>query len=239
MSEDNPNRRKESKNTNTPKHIAVIIDGNRRYAKKRLLPTFKGHEAGAEKVKEFLKWCRDLGVKETTVYVLSTENLKRSEEELNHLFRLFKKFFKETKDNKEIEEKKVKIRFIGDLSLVSEEIKKEAEELEEKTRNYNNYITNFCFAYGGRLELVNAINNILKTGKKEINEEDIKKNLWLSSEPELIIRTGGKTRTSNFLPWQSVYSEWIFLDKMWPEITKEDFLSCIDKFNSIERNFGK
>lgn len=226
-------------NSNNLKHVAIIIDGNRRYAKARNLPTFLGHERGAEKVKDFLKWCRELDIKEATIYTLSTENLKRGEEELENLFNLFKKFFKELKDSKETEKEGIKIKFIGDLKLIPKEIEKLALELEEKTKSNENYTVNFCFAYGGRLELTETINKLLKQGKKQVTEQDISNALWLSSEPELIIRTGGKIRTSNFLPWQAVYSEWVFLDKMWPEITKEDLLECIDKFNSTKRNFGK
>lgn len=221
-----------------PKHIGVILDGNRRYAKARNLPTFKGHTDGADKVENFLRWCRELKIKEVTMYALSTENLKRTEEELNHLFYLVKKFFNKVKKDKEIHEKKLKIKFIGDLNLVPKEIKELVLELEEDTKNYDNFIVNFCFAYGGRLELLNAFNK-LKNSKKEITENDITNALWLSSEPDFIIRTGGTNRTSNFLPWQSVYSEWFFLDKMWPEIEKNDLIKCVEDFKNTKRNFGK
>jgi undecaprenyl diphosphate synthase len=225
--------------TNNLKHIAVIIDGNRRYAKSRLLPTYRGHEEGAERVKDFLKWCQDLEIKEITIYALSTENLKREKEELDNLFKLFRKFFKELKESKELKEKSVKIRFIGDLNLIPREIRELALELEKETKDNTNCIVNFCFAYGGRLELTQTINKLLKSGKKQVTEQDITNSLWLSSEPELIIRTGAKSRTSNFLPWQTVYSEWSFLDKMWPEITKEDLIGCIERFKKTKRNFGK
>jgi undecaprenyl diphosphate synthase len=224
---------------NLVNHVGVVIDGNRRYAKSRLLPAFKGHEAGADKVKKFLEWCSEEKIKEVTIYALSTENLKRTEEELSYLFKLFKKFFEDISKDKRIEKEKIKIKFIGDLSLVSKDIKELAEKLEERTKNNNSYIVNFCLAYGGRLELVHTINKLLKQKKENITEEDITNNLWLKSEPQFIIRTGGKTRTSNFLPWQSIYSEWFFIDKMWPEIEKSDLIECIQKFNSIQRNFGK
>lgn len=226
---------------NNPQHIAVIIDGNRRYAKSKNILQLKGHEQGADKVEEFLNNCRELEIKETTIYALSTENLKRDKSEVEYLFDLFKKFFKKLINDKRIKEDQVKIRFIGDLSLVPSELKELAREIEEKTRNYNHYIINFCFAYGGRLELVNAFNRLLKTKNRNdsITEKDITENLWLPDEPELIIRTGGNLRTSNFLPWQSVYSEWIFLDKMWPEFTKKDLIQTIEKFKKIKRNFGK
>jgi len=219
-------------------HIAVILDGNRRYAKARGMPQYRGHEHGGKKVEELLNWCKELAIKEVTLYILSTENLKRDPTELSFIFDLFKKYFKKFMDSKDIHKNKVKIKFIGDLSLVSQDIKELALKLEEKTKNYNNFKLNFCFAYGGRLELIHVFNK-LKDKKERITEEDITKELWLQSEPDLIIRTGDEIRTSNFLPWQSIYSEWIFLKKMWPEFTKEDLISALEEFKSRKRNFGK
>jgi tritrans,polycis-undecaprenyl-diphosphate synthase [geranylgeranyl-diphosphate specific] len=220
-------------------HLSIILDGNRRYAKQKGKEPWKGHDAGAETFEKFLNWCKELNIKEITAYILSTENLKREPKELEHLFSLFKKWFEKFSNSKEIHDNKVKIRFIGDLNLVPEEIRKSAEELQEKTKGYDNYILNLCFAYGGRTELVNAVNKLLKQEKKQITEKDIQENLWLKTEPDLIIRTGNVKRTSNFLPWQSTYSEWIFIEKMWPEFTKQDLLNCIEEFKSRKKNFGK
>ena len=220
-------------------HVAVILDGNRRFAKNKGHMLWKGHDSGAETFENFLKWCKELEIKEVTAYILSTENLKREPEELNHLFNLFKKWFEKFENHKEIEKNKIKIKFIGDLSLVPADIKKMAEDLQEKTKKYNERILNFCFAYGGRLEITQAVNKLLKEGKKSVTEADITKALWLSNEPQLIIRTGNTIRTSNFLPWQSAYSEWVFLDKMWPEFTKEDLIQCIEDFKARKRSFGK
>jgi len=226
---------KEKKQIN---HVGIIIDGNRRYAKNKGMATHKGHSEGAEKVSKTIEWCKDLEIKELTIYTLSTENLKREPKELEHLFNLFKKFFKKFKENKEVHENKVKIKFIGDISLVPKDIQELIKEIENDTKDYDNYKINFCFAYGGRLELTKSINKLIKQGKP-VTEQDITNFLWLSSEPDFIIRTGGKTRTSNFLPWQSVYSEWIFLEKMWPEFEEQDLKDCIEKFNQTQRNFGK
>jgi len=223
---------------NKLEHLAVVIDGNRRWAKARNLRVWKGHEAGAETVDKLFNWCKELGIKETTVYVLSTENLKRDVLELNFLFDLFVRWFKKFKKDPRIKKDKVKIRFIGDLSLVPKNVAKLAKEIENSTKNYNNFIINFCFAYGGRLELLEAFNK-LKNKKGKITEKDIIENLWLSSEPDLIIRTGNQKRLSGFLPWQSTYSELIFLDKMWPDFSKEDLISCIEEFKQRKRNFGK
>ena len=220
------------------KHLAIILDGNRRFAKKQGLMSWKGHDKGAETLNKFLDWCKELGIKESTFYTLSTENLKRDKQEIEYLFDLFRKWFKKIKTDKRIKEDRIKIRFIGDLFLVPEDIRKLASEIEQDTKDYSNYVINFCFAYGGRLELVNAFNK-LKDKKEKITEEDIKNALWLSSEPELIIRTGGMQRTSNFLPWQSVYSEWVFINKLWPEFTKQDLLDCVKEFEQRTRNFGK
>lgn len=213
------------------KHLAIIVDGNRRFAKNKGLPAWKGHEYGAEIVDKLFDWCKELDIKEVTLYILSTENLKRDAVELNFLFRLFKNWFKR------FEKDKVRIRFIGDLSLVPQDIQELTNEIEKDTKNYDNFKINFCFAYGGRLELVNAFNKL--RNKEKITEEDITNALWLSSEPDLIIRTGNVIRTSNFLPWQAIYSEWIFLDKMWPEFTREDLIACIEEFENRKRNLGE
>ncbi|MEM4230847.1 MAG: polyprenyl diphosphate synthase [Candidatus Pacearchaeota archaeon] len=220
------------------RHLAIILDGNRRYARKKGLLSWKGHSYGAENVNKVIDWCKEFGIKEVTFYALSTENLKREKKEVEELFNLFREWFKKFKKEDRVHKNKIKIRFIGDLFLVPEDIKKLALEIEKETENYNDYIINFCFAYGGRLELLHAFNK-LKDKKREITEEDITKALWLSSEPDLVIRTGGMIRTSNFLPWQTIYSEWIFLDKLWPEFTKEDLISCLKDFENRKRNFGK
>ena len=219
-------------------HIAVIIDGNRRFAKNKKKLPWEGHAKGADKTEEFLGWCKELGITETTIYVLSTENLKRPKKEVDELFKLTKKFIEKLKKDKRAKEDKIKISFIGDLSLVPEDIRKSAEEIMRDTKDHDNYKLNLCFAYGGRQELVATFNK-LKGKKGEITEKDITGALWLSSEPELIIRTGGKTRTSNFLPWQAIYSEWYFTDILWPDFTKQNLLKAIEAFNTTQRNFGK
>ena len=140
--------------------------------------------------------------------------------------------------NRKINENKIKIKFIGERERLDKELQRIMKNLEEKTKNYNNYQINFALAYGGRQEILSAVKKIIKD-KKEVNEENFQNSLWLNENPDLIIRTGGERRISNFLPWQSVYSEWIFLDKMWPEFTKEDLESAIKEFHNRERRFGK
>ncbi len=219
-------------------HVGIILDGNRRFAKKLLKKPWEGHKEGAKRVEELLRWCEELKIKQLTLYCFSLENFNRSKEEVNFLMNLFKKWFKKFGEDSRIKKNKIKIRFIGKKELLDKEIQKIMKEIEEKTEKYSNYQLNFAIAYSGREEILSAVKKLVKE-KKEINEKNLRNNLWLSDEPDLIIRTGGEKRTSNFLPWQSVYSEWIFLDKMWPEFTKKDLKEAIDEFKSRERRFGK
>jgi len=210
-----------------PKHLAIILDGNRRFAKKLMLEPWRGHELGAEKIEKLLEWCKELEIRELTLYCFSLENFNRP-----------KKEFAKLKNDKRVHDNKIKIKFVGRRDLFDLELQRIIKELEEITKDYNDYKINFALGYGGRQEIVEAIKKLVENGG-EINEENLKKNLWLENEPDLIIRTGGEKRSSNFLPWQSIYSEWIFLEKMWPEFTKEDLVMCIDEFNARNRRFGK
>jgi len=226
--------------TRNPKHIAIILDGNRRFAKRLMLEPWKGHEYGRKKIEKVLDYAKELGIKEMTFYALSVENIKsRPKNELEYLYKIFKEAFKEM-DLRKIHENKIKLRFIGNLFLLPEDLRFQCERLEEETKKNNNFIVNFAIAYGGRQELIMAVRRILKNKIKEdeINEKIIEKNLYIDSQPDLIIRTGGEKRTSNFLPWQAVYSEWIFLDKTWPEFEKQDLINCINEFKKRRRNFG-
>ena len=216
----------------------MILDGNRRFAKKLMKQPWKGHESGAETLEKFLSWCEELKIKQLTLYCFSLENFKRDKEEVDFLMKLFKKWFGKLEKDKRIREKKIKIRFIGQKDLLDKELQELMNRIEKKTEKYNNYIINFAVAYGGRQEIVSAIKKLVEK-KEEINEKNLQNNLWLKDEPDLIIRTGGVKRSSNFLPWQSIYSEWIFLDKMWPEMTKQDMLDALKEFNSRERRFGE
>ena len=219
-------------------HIGIILDGNRRFAKKLSKEPWKGHEEGAKKVEKLLDWCKELNIKQITLYCFSLENFNRSEKEVNFLINLFKKEFKKMQGNKKINENKIKIKFIGEREKLDKELQEIMKNLEKETKDYRNHQINFALAYGGRQEILSAVKKIIRD-KKEITEENFQTSLWLNENPDLIIRTGGERRTSNFLPWQSVYSEWIFLDKMWPEFTKEDLESAIKEFHNRERRFGK
>lgn len=222
------------------KHVAIILDGNRRFAKRLMLEPWKGHEYGGKKVDELLYYAKELGIKEMTFYALSVENIKnRPKNELSYLYKIFRETFKNL-DKDKIEKNKIKMRFIGNLFLLPKNLREQCLRLENDTKNNKNFIVNFAIAYGGRQEIVEAVKKILrdKINVDNINENLIEQNLYMNSEPDLIIRTGGEKRTSNFFSWQAAYSEWIFLDKMWPEFTKEDLVNCINEYKQRKRNFG-
>jgi tritrans,polycis-undecaprenyl-diphosphate synthase [geranylgeranyl-diphosphate specific] len=220
-----------------PKHIGIILDGNRRLAKKLMMKPWKGHEWGAKKVEKLLEWAISMGVEELTLYSLSIENFNRPKLEFEYLINLFKKEFKRISTDSRINEQGIKINFIGRTWMFDDELQEILSKLSDKTKNNSKLIVNFAMAYGGRQEVIDATKKIaeqVKSGKLEIekiNEDVFSENLDQSSEPELIIRTGGEKRTSNFLNFQSAYSEWIFLDKHWPEFEKKDLVSAINEFS--------
>ncbi len=223
---------------NVPEHIGIILDGNRRFAQKIILKPWKGHELGARKVEEFFDWCVDLGLKEVTLYSFSTENFNRDRKEVDFLMKLFKQEFGRIKDDPRLMKNKIRIKFVGLRERFDKDIQKLMAEIEKKTSKNKRIVFNFAMAYGGRTEIVEAVKTIIKN-KKQINEKNIEKYLWVNSDVDLIIRTGGDIRTSNFLMWQSAYSELIFLDKLWPEFEKQDLVNCIEEFLRRERRFGK
>jgi len=232
-----------------PRHVGIILDGNRRFAKKIMLKPWMGHEWGAKKVEKFSEWCRELGIKEVTLYAFSIQNFNRPKKEFDYLMDLFKKEFDDLVNNakkwKDIAENKVRINFIGRLWKFPKEVQDSMNTLMDKTKDYGEYVINFAMGYGGREEVIDAVKKLaseVKEGKvdiENINEEVFASKLYIDSEPEMIIRTGGEKRTSNFMIWQSSYSEWFFLEKFWPEFEKEDFIACIEEFATRKRNFGK
>lgn len=231
-----------------PKHLAIILDGNRRYAKKNALNPLHGHKVGADTLRNFIDWVKEFGIKELTIYTLSIQNLKRPKIEVDYLFKLMKErfsYYLTDKGFQELVDDQVKVNFIGRVNLFSQDLQNIISQLTEKTKDFNNFILNFAIAYGGREEIVDATKKILKdfaSNKlqiQDINKEVFAKYLYLNSDPDLIIRTSGYIRTSNFLPWQSTYSEWIFVDKLWPDFTREDVLLCLKDFSQRKRNFGK
>ncbi len=235
----------EASSNSIPKHVGIILDGNRRFAKKLMLKPWKGHEFGAEKVKKLLEWAKDVGIKELTLYAFSYENFNRPKKEFDYLMYLFRKEFDNLIDNKDISKNKIKISFLGRLYLFPKDIQERMYRIMDKTKNNDKYIVNFAMAYGGRAEIVDAVKRIGEKIKEEnldvksINEKLFNDNLYMGDDADLIIRTGGEKRTSGFLPWQGTYAELVFVDKSLPEFEKEDFLQCIKEFQSRKRRFGK
>ena len=229
----------------TPKHVAIIMDGNRRYAKKNKLMTLQGHKRGADKIKEVMGWFKELSVNELTLYTFSIENFNRKKEEVEYLMKLFLKKFDELNNDKSIHENKIRINVIGRTELFPKKVQERIKHIMDKTKDYNDYTINFAMGYGGRSEIADAAKQIAKDIKdgnvdvEDIDEEMVFDNLYLNSEPDIIIRTGGDFRISNFLPFQGVYSELFFLEKLWPEIEKQDLVNCINEFKERERRFGK
>ena len=229
-----------------PGHIALVVDGNRRYARKLGLKPWKGHEFGLKRLEKLFDWCQELGIRELTLYTFSTENFRRAKKEVNYLFGLFRKEMDKIKEKKEgVFKDKIRFNFIGRLHMFDKEMRKSMLEIMEKTKNHKKFTVNFAMAYGGRQEITDAVRKIAQDVKKgrinpnKISGAMITNNLYLKSEPDIVIRPSGEIRTSNFLTWQSVYSEWFFIKKLWPEFTKRDLVKCIEEFNKRERRFGR
>lgn len=230
--------------TNVPKHLGIILDGNRRFAKRLMLKPWQGHEWGYKKLLSFFGWCKELDIKEVTIYVFSAENFNRPKEEFDYLMNIFRKGFNDLINNSKIDTEKIKINVIGRIYKFPQDIQDKVKKITEKTKSYSNHIINIAMGYGGREEVVDATIKISEQVKKgeldinKINEEIFSNNLYLKSDVDLIIRTSGEKRTSGFLPWQGTYAELIFVDKYWPEFEKEDLLKCIEEYSNRDRRKG-
>lgn len=211
---------------------------------------WKGHEWGVNKIKEVFEWCKELGVKIITVYSLSLENLEgRPKNELEFLFNLARNEVKDIIENKDnfVHKNRIKVIFFGRLDLLPKDLQENMKKAMKTTKNYSSYFINFAIAYGGRQEIIDASRSIafkIKSGElkpENVNENVFRKGLQTngSPDPDLIIRTGGEKRLSNFLTFQTVYSELVFLDPFWPELSKKDFFSAVEDFRQRNRRFGK
>lgn len=227
-------------------HIGIIPDGNRRYMRKNVISDLKeSYYMGIKKFYDFVEWCIDLGVKETTVYALSIENLKnRSKFEINLLLKLFASQAMDLLKSDMIRKNKVHINICGNREYLADKINppgsdviKNLSKLENLTKDYSNFTLNLAIAYGGRQEIINSVNKIINDGL-EVSEENIEKNLWVRTYPDIIIRTA-ESRLSNFLLWQSAYSEIYFVDKLWQEFEKSDLIKIVENYNLKERRFGR
>ena len=231
---------------NKPEHIAIILDGNRRWARTKGLPDNEGHKTGLENLKNLVEWCLNADVKILSLYCLSVENLKRSKSELDFLFEYLKIRVEEIVDKvKENKEKGLKYDVLGNFELLPKEIVgkiNDAINVSEKEWKNDNpkLLVNLCICYGGRQDIVQAALAVVEQ-KLEINEENINANLFTKGEKDvdLLIRTGGEQRLSNFLLWQASYAELYFTDKMWPEFAKKDFTAALEWFGKRQRRFGK
>lgn len=230
---------KELVEKNDLKHIAIIMDGNRRWAKEKGLPSAMGHKKGVDALKNIMRACDDFGVKYLTVYAFSTENWNRKPEEVNFLMDLLGQTLKN--ELQEMHENNVVISFIGDTTKLSDNLQKILSNAVETTKNNTGVNLQIAFNYGSRAEIVNAVQRIVDSGIKEINEDIISKNLYTSEvpDPDLLIRTGGEMRVSNYLLWQIAYSEFIVVPDFWPEFNKEKLAECISEFNNRNRRWGK
>jgi tritrans,polycis-undecaprenyl-diphosphate synthase [geranylgeranyl-diphosphate specific] len=232
-----------------PEHIGIILDGNRRWASAREMIPWQGHREGAEKVREFLEWCLDLGIRTVTLYAFSTENFNRVDREVEELMRIYEENLTELLKSEVIHDNKVCVRAIGRINLLPERIRILIEEVKEATKDYDSFYLNVALAYGGRAEIVDAAKEIaVKVNKGElapddIDEEVIEDHLYTSylphPDPDLIIRTSGVARLSNFLIWQSAYSELFLVDVYWPDFREIDLERAIRSFQNRQRRYGK
>lgn len=237
----------EIKKGEIPKHVAIIMDGNRRFAKEMMLEKIEGHRKGRDKLEDVLNWCLDLGIKILTVYAFSTENLQREEEEIKYLFEMFAEAFRKAAVNEKIHFHQVRIRAIGRIHLLPDYLVEAIRYAEEKTKSYSNYYLNVAIAYGGRAEIVDAVKKIASKVRdgvlrvEDINENTIREHLYTHDipDPDLILRTSGEERISNFLLWQCAYSELYFADIYWPAFRKIDFLRAIRSYQLRKRRFGR
>jgi tritrans,polycis-undecaprenyl-diphosphate synthase [geranylgeranyl-diphosphate specific] len=228
-----------------PRHIAVVLDGNRRWARKHGLKPWEGHKYGCEKFEKFLDWCLELNIPQISVYVLSTENLNRSRREVWEILHLMKqqldKFEKEKASL--FDKYEVKVKFCGNLRALPPNLVRIMKRIMKRTEKYSKRVLNLLVAYGGRFELTEVVKKLvetaIKTGRIQITQKTIEENLLISGDVDLVIRTGGMNRLSNLLPWQTTYAEIYVTETLWPDFTRKELMKAIEWFNNVKRNFGR
>ena len=229
---------------NLPKHIAIIMDGNRRWAKKQGKPAAFGHKAGAKTLEKIVRYANKIGIEHITVYAYSTENWKRAEDEVSALMMLMQSYLDEY--SKRADSENIKVKIIGTKTGLSKKMLKQIDECMERTKNNTGIVFNIALNYGGREEILHAVKDIAKEVKEgkispeDLTEKDIEKRLYLNGQPDpdLLIRTSGEIRLSNFLPWQLSYSEFLFIEKNWPDFTEKDLEEAIEIYQKRTRKFG-
>jgi tritrans,polycis-undecaprenyl-diphosphate synthase [geranylgeranyl-diphosphate specific] len=232
-----------------PKHVAIILDGNRRWANSRLATRRLGHIAGADTVENLLEWCHEIGIKTITLYVFSTENFDRSSDELEEIFNVIGERLEKLLTDERIPRFGIRIKAIGKLELLTPDLRDLLDRLEEKTKDYSGHYLNIAIAYGGRAEIVDSVKKIatyVREGRlkpEEITQKTIEQSLYTSHlenpEPDLVIRTSGEERLSGFLLWQSAYSELVFQDEYWPDFRKIDLMRAIRTYQRRSRRYGR
>jgi undecaprenyl diphosphate synthase len=222
----------------TPSHIAIIMDGNGRWGLKKYNDRNKGHYYGLQNINKVIKNCIKLHIKYLTLYTFSTENWNRPKKEIEYLFFLFKFFYQ--KNFNKINKNNIRIKFIGDLKNIPADLKVIIKKIQEKTKNNNRITVVFAFNYGAKSELINAFKKIHKNKNNKISEELISNNLYTKNmpDPDILVRTGGEKRLSNFLLWQLSYAELFFIEKSWPDFNFLDLKKIVNKFSGIKRRFG-
>lgn len=222
-----------------PRHVAVIMDGNGRWAKKRGLPRTAGHAAGAETFRKIATYCKEIGIQYFTVYAFSTENWKRPQDEVDAIMKLLEKFLAEALSD--MEKNRVKVKFLGDISALSEDLRELIDKTEKISQRYEGVQVNLCVNYGGRDELIRGVNRFMEEHPNmPITEETMGEYLYTKDipDPDLIIRPSGEYRLSNFLMWQSAYSEFYFTDVLWPDFTEKDMDEAIIAYQNRDRRYG-
>ncbi len=234
------------KDGNIPYHVGIITDGNRRYASSHGMDSNLGHVKGKEKLEEVLEWCMEIGTKVVTVYAFSTENFKRDNDEVRFLFTLISNSLLNLISDERVLKNKIRVKIIGSIDTLPKFLQDSIRKVEDATKDYDGYKLNIAVAYGGREEIIEAIRKIAeeyKSGKIEMNdisEDNFRKYLYDGTipDPDLILRTSGEERVSNFLLWQGAYSELYFSDVFWPELRKLDFLRAVRSYQTRKRRFG-
>jgi len=221
-----------------PNHLGIILDGNRRWAEERGLPYFEGHKKGLETLKKVINYCKEKGIKILTLFVFSTENWKRKQQEVNYLMRLAKRAI--SNHFQHLHKNNIKVRVIGQKEKLPKSLQKEITRIEEQTKDNKEMTVNFAISYGGRAEIVTAVKKIIekKIPPQRITEKTLGENLW-TSDVDLIIRTGKEQRISNFLIWQAAYSELYFYKKYWPDFTEKDLDLALLDYGRRQRRFGQ
>ena len=229
--------KKQEVTNNDLRHIAFIMDGNGRWATSKNLPRTAGHAAGAKAFRRVVEYCGDIGISYVTVYAFSTENWSRPKEEVDRIMKLLDEYIDEASNV--VEKYDLRVIFVGDRSPLSENLKNKMTALEKKSEIYRK-VLNIALNYGSRAEIVHAVNELIAEGKSEITEEDINAHLYtkLSPPPDLIVRTAGELRLSNFLLWQAAYAEFYFTDTLWPDMTEKDIDRAVEEFHKRKRKYG-